>query len=245
MTPATAAGFSGRHATPDLKAVDQSILALIAFTFSAGMTPGPNNIMLMTSGVNYGFRRTIPHMAGVALGFPLMVAVLGIGFGATIVTLPWFHDLVSLIGIPYILWLSWHIAAADTGGGLGREAAGSSPALTEEGSRRHEAVSNARPMSFLGASAFQWVNAKAWVMAVGMLALYAPRGYGVAAGISIVVAVNIAIAVLSSITWTAFGSILASWLDNPRRLRVFNITMAVLLAATLASPIMDLLAKYR
>ena len=217
--------------------MDQSILALIAFTFSAGMTPGPNNIMLMSSGVNFGFRRTIPHMTGVALGFPIMVAIIGVGFGATILALPWFHDVVSLIGIPYLLWLSWHIASADTSKGLGEApAAGASVGRPDR--------SAPRPMSFIGATAFQWVNAKAWVMAIGMLAVYAPRGYGVAGGIAIVVAINVLIAILSSITWTAFGSALATWLKDPRRLRIFNLIMAALLAATLIPAIIDLAQKY-
>jgi len=219
--------------------LDQSVLALVAFTFSAGMTPGPNNIMLMTSGVNFGFRRTIPHMAGVALGFPAMVAIIGVGFGATILALPWFHDVVSLIGIPYILWLAWHIAATDTRDGIAREPAvdGSEPDASVRASVK-------RPMSFLAASAFQWVNAKAWVMAIGMLALYAPVGYGVVGGIAIVILVNVLIAILSSVTWTAFGTVLAGLLNSPRRLRLFNVGMAGLLAATLIPAILDLASRY-
>jgi len=218
--------------------LDQSILALIAFTFSAGMTPGPNNIMLMSSGVNFGFRRTIPHMAGVALGFPAMVAIIGIGFGATIVALPWFHDLVSLLGIPYLLWLAIHIAMADTRGGLQPVAA---DAATADADAPRKA---SRPMSFLGASAFQWVNAKAWVMAIGMVAVYAPRGYGVIGGIVIVICINIFFSIMSSVTWTAFGSVLSSWLRDPVRLKVFNVTMALLLVATLIQPVIELLRKY-
>jgi threonine/homoserine/homoserine lactone efflux protein len=218
--------------------VDQSVLALIAFTFSAGMTPGPNNIMLMTSGVNFGFRRSVPHMAGVALGFPVMVAIIGVGFGATILALPWVHDAVSFIGIPYILWLAWHIAAADPSRGLAHE-----PAI--DGREPDERIGRPRrPMSFLAASAFQWVNAKAWVMAIGMLALYAPVGYGVIGGIAIVIVVNVLIAILSSVTWTAFGTVLAGLLSSPRRLRVFNIAMALLLAATLIPAVIDLASRY-
>jgi threonine/homoserine/homoserine lactone efflux protein len=217
--------------------LDQSVLALIAFTFSASMTPGPNNIMLMSSGVNFGFRRTIPHMAGVALGFPAMLAILGVGFGATILALPWVHDVVSVIGILYLLWLAWHIASADTSRGLRKDAADG--AVSEKAARR-----GSRPMSFIAAGAFQWVNAKAWVMAIGMLALYAPQGVSVTRGIAIVVIVTLIISILSSIAWTAFGSALAIWLRDPLRLRIFNMTMALLLIATLIPAILEFAHKY-
>jgi threonine/homoserine/homoserine lactone efflux protein len=217
--------------------LDQSVLALVAFTFSAGMTPGPNNIMLMSSGVNFGFRRTIPHMAGVALGFPVMIAILGVGFGAAILALPWVHDVVSVFGIVYLVWLAWHIASADTSRGLQKDAA---TGITDDKASRRAP----QPMSFLAASAFQWINAKAWIMAIGMLALYAPQGVSVTRGIAIVVVVNLIIAIMSSITWTAFGSALAVWLRDPPRLRIFNVTMAMLLIATLIPATIDLAHKY-
>lgn len=219
--------------------MDHSILALVAFIFTSAMTPGPNNIMLMTSGVNFGFWRTLPHMAGVSLGFPLMVLLIGVGFGTTILAMPWFHDAVSFIGIPYLLWLSWHIASAETRHGLVKPG-------EHEGMAPNGAITRdePRPMTFLGASAFQWVNAKAWVMAIGMLAVYAPTGYGVMQGVAIVVAINLIIAIFSSITWTAFGSALSTWLKDPFRLRVFNVVMALLLVATLVPPILDLWNRY-
>jgi threonine/homoserine/homoserine lactone efflux protein len=216
--------------------LDQSILALIAFTFSSAMTPGPNNIMLMSSGVNFGFRRSLPHMAGVALGFPVMLAILGIGFGATILAMPSFRDIVSVLGILYLLWLAWHIASADTSGGLRQTA---DTGASDDGPGRPR-----RPMSFLAASAFQWINAKAWVMAIGMLALYAPQGVSVTRGIAIVVAVNLVIAVFSTVTWTAFGSALAVWLRDPMRLKVFNVAMALLLIATLIPAVIELAHRY-
>ena len=207
--------------------MDGSIIALIAFAFTAGITPGPNNIMLMTSGVNFGFRRSIPHMSGVCVGFPLMVAVLGIGFGATIVALPKFQDAVSAIGVLYLLWLSWQIASADTGEGL-----------------QQKGETRSAPMSFLAACAFQWVNTKAWVMAIGILGVYAPRGVGFATGLTIVLVVIAATAVITSVLWTAFGTALSSFLRTPLRLRVFNVTMALLLVATLVPAVVDLQHKY-
>jgi threonine/homoserine/homoserine lactone efflux protein len=99
-------------------------------------------------------------------------------------------------------------------------------------------------MGFIAASAFQWVNAKAWVMAVGMLALYAPQGYGVVGGIAIVVGITLILSIMSCVTWTAFGSALSAWLANRLRLRIFNVTMAALLVATLIPAVLDLWQKY-
>jgi threonine/homoserine/homoserine lactone efflux protein len=177
-------------------------------------------------------------MLGVTLGFPVMVAVLGAGFGATIASVPAVQDAVSAIGIPYLLWLSWKIASADVHHGMVGQAHVSDVQL------RGARATAPQPMSFIGASAFQWVNAKAWIMAIGMVAIYAPVGYGVPGGIAIIVAVNLTMAILSTLTWTACGTVLAAWLGNPRRLRLFNWTMAALLVATLVEPALTLLMKY-
>lgn len=214
--------------------MDQSLLPLIAFTATSALTPGPNNILLMTSGVNFGFRRTVPHMLGVIIGFPAMVALIGIGIGTTILTQPLVHQIVTLGGMLYLLWLAWHIASADV-------TANEDQLLTQERAAEDQpAPSPGRPMTFLAAAAFQWVNAKAWISAIGMLAIYAPRGYGVIGGIAIVVGINLLISVVSATTWTAFGLALARWLGNPLRRRLFNVTMAALLVVTLVPALREL-----
>ena len=207
--------------------MESSIAALVAFVFSASITPGPNNLMLMTSGVNFGFRRSIPHISGVCIGFPVMVAMLGIGFGATLMAVPWFQDLVSALGILYLLWLAVQVAMADTGSGLAAKA-----------------DTRAAPMTFWGACAFQWVNTKAWVMAIGILGVFVPRGAGFAAGLALVLGVLLVNAVITSVIWTAFGSAVARWLSTPLRLKLFNLTMALLLIATLVPAVRDLVHKY-
>lgn len=214
--------------------VDQSLLPLIAFTATSAMTPGPNNILLMTSGVNFGFRRTLPHILGVVIGFPAMVALIGIGIGATILTHPLVHLVVTIVGILYLLWLAWHIASADV-------TQNDEQLLTAEPAADSKpAKAQGRPMTFLAAAAFQWVNAKAWISAIGMLAIYAPTGYGVLGGIAIVVGINLIISIVSATTWTAFGLALARWLSNPLRRRVFNIAMAALLVLTLVPALREL-----
>jgi threonine/homoserine/homoserine lactone efflux protein len=220
--------------TPRPLPVDQSLLPLIAFTATSALTPGPNNILLMTSGVNFGFRRTVPHILGVVVGFPAMVALIGVGIGATILTQPLVHQVVTIVGVLYLLWLAWQIASADVTPNEGR-------LLTAEpvaGSKVSPA--QGRPMSFLAAAAFQWVNAKAWISAIGMLAIYAPTGYGVMGGIAIVVGINLIISIVSATTWTAFGLALARWLGNPLRRRLFNLAMATLLVLTLVPALREL-----
>ena len=216
--------------------MSEQIVALVVFILAASFTPGPNNIMLMTSGVNFGFRRTLPHIAGVICGFPLMVALIGAGFGATITAFPWIHDLVSVLGILYMLWLAWHVARASYGNAP-------EPDIDHpDGLPRP--VASTRPLSFLAAAAFQWVNIKGWVMAIGVMAVYMPEGMSYAAGLVVVVAIIFALGILSSSAWTIFGSIVSRWLRAPWRLKLFNWTMAALLVATLVPAIVELSQKY-
>jgi threonine/homoserine/homoserine lactone efflux protein len=221
--------------------VDQSLLPLIAFTASSAMTPGPNNILLMTSGVNFGFRRTVPHMLGVMLGFPVMVLVVGLGIGTTLLTQPLVHQVVTIVGILYLLWFAWHIASADVTSNEAELIAAEHKADAPRAARKQ---ADAKPMSFLGAAAFQWINAKAWISIIGMLAIYAPKGYGVVGGILVVAAINLATAAVSATTWALFGLAVARWLENPVRRRLFNITMALLLVATLVPAIDELVQTW-
>lgn len=221
--------------------MDQSLLPLIAFTASSAMTPGPNNIMLMTSGVNFGFRRTVPHMLGVMFGFPVMVLIVGLGIGTTVLTQPLVHQVVTVIGILYLLWLAWHIAAADV---TSNEAELIAAEHEVEAGEAPPAKAASKPMSFLGAAAFQWINAKAWISIIGMLAIYAPKGYGVIGGILVVALINLVTAAASATTWALFGLAVARWLENPTRRRLFNVTMALLLVATLVPAIKELVVSW-
>ena len=128
------------------------LAAMVAFCFVSGVTPGPNNLMLMTSGVNFGFRRTTPHLLGVVLGFCLMVALVGLGLDVLFGRFPMLLPAMRYIGAAYMLWLAWKIAHAGP---------------VKEGQTR------GTPLGFLGAAAFQWINPKAWVMAVSALTAYA------------------------------------------------------------------------
>lgn len=183
--------------------------ALIGFALVSSLTPGPNNLMLMASGVNFGIRRTLPHMLGVGIGFTGMIVLVGIGVLQAFDAWPPLESVLRAACLAYIFWMAWKIARAGTPSG---------------------AKSGARPMTFWQAVAFQWVNPKAWAMALTAITAYAPdRSFAAVLGVALVFgAVNLP----SVSVWTAAGQTLRGLLEVPGRLRLFNITMAVLLIAS-------------
>jgi threonine/homoserine/homoserine lactone efflux protein len=188
------------------------LTALATFAFVTVITPGPNNLMLMASGTNFGFWRSIPHMLGVGLGFPMMVVGVGLGVMQVFDIWPASYLLLKLASVAYLLWLAWKIAHA------------APPASAE-------AAPEGRPLSFLQSAAFQWVNPKAWSMALSAITLYA-TGRDLAA-VLWVAGVYVACGTISTTSWTVLGQQMRRLLRNPARLRLFNRVMAVLLVATL------------
>jgi threonine/homoserine/homoserine lactone efflux protein len=187
------------------------LLALVVFSFVTSFTPGPNNLMLLASGVNFGFARTVPHMLGIGLGFMLMVMLVGLGVGQAFALFPWLHDAMKIGGFAYMLFLAWKIANAGTIG---------------------EGRAAARPMTFLQAAAFQWVNPKAWAMALSATATYTLADDFVAS--VAVVAVTFGLVNLPTVsTWALFGVWLRRFLSDAKTVRYFNWGMAVLLVASL------------
>lgn len=187
------------------------MLAFAGFAFATSITPGPNNTMLLASGVTFGFRRTLPHIAGIATGCLVMVVLAGLGFGGLFALYPWLHAVLRWGGAAYLLVLAWQMARS--------------------GSIRGGAAQR-RPMSFLRAAAFQWVNPKAWVMVLGAVTTYAPREDFVRN--VLVIAVAFAAINLPSVSvWAGFGAALRRVLDRPSRVRGFNIAMASLLVLSL------------
>lgn len=184
------------------------LLALVAFAFVTSVTPGPNNVMLMASGANFGMRRTLPHMLGVALGFGAMVALLGLRVDSVIAGAPRLAEAMKWVSMGYMLWLAWKIAHA------------APPGMAD---------ARTRPMSFLAACAFQWVNPKAWMMGLGALS-----AYSVGAGGALMVALVFTLVNLPSVAvWVAMGQGMRGVLRNPRRLVLFNRVMAVLLVVSM------------
>ena len=186
------------------------ILALLGFAFVTSVTPGPNNMMLLASGVNFGFARSLPHMLGISIGHSLMVFLVGLGLGGVMQAWPPAMILLKGTSIGYMLWLAWKIANAGAPG---------------------QGKAAAKPFNFLQAAAFQWVNPKAWAMALGAISAYA--GDGSLASVAIVAAVFAAVNLPSVSVWAAAGEVLRGWLAHPPRLRAFNWTMAGLLVMSL------------
>jgi threonine/homoserine/homoserine lactone efflux protein len=189
----------------------ETFLALVLFAFTTSITPGPNNMMLFASGVNFGFTRTIPHMLGIGVGFFTLLLAVGFGLGALLHTVPLVYTVLKFAGGAYLVWIAWKI--------------GTSRSLSD-------GKTGAKPMTFIAAAAFQWVNPKAWVMAVTAMATYTNPEYY----LPTVLLVGFAFALVnvpSVSTWAGFGSALREWLSVPVRLKWFNITMAVLLVASL------------
>lgn len=179
---------------------------LALFAFVSSITPGPNNLMLMASGANYGFRRTIPHMLGIGLGFTFMVLLVGAGLAQLFELLPATYTVLKAACIAYLIYLAWKIATAAQIGDAGK---------------------SGQPMTFFQAAAFQWVNPKGWAMALSAISVYAPDQSLLAVALVSLVFGAINLPCVS--TWTVLGQQLARWLTEPRRLAQFNWAMAGLL----------------
>ena len=196
----------------DVPLASLSLLGPLAlFALVSSITPGPNNVMLAASGLNFGFRRSMPHLLGVNLGFTLMIFLVGVGLGSVFQHVPQLYTVLKYVGAAYLLYLAWKIANS---GGM------------EDG-----AVSG-KPMTFLQAAAFQWVNPKAWVMAVGVIATYTPQA-GFFANLVIATVVCGIVNLPSIGVWVTFGTALRRVLHKPWAIRAFNISMALLLVASL------------
>ena len=187
------------------------LTALSVFAFVASITPGPNNLMLMASGANYGYLRTIPHMAGVVVGFTTMLLLVGVGLIKIFDTVPASYLVLKVVSIVYLVYLAWRIATAAAPGEASAE--------------------GGKPFTFLQAALFQWVHPKAWTIGLTAITVYAPtRSLG---AILLLMIIFTAVTVPSISLWTLVGQQLRSLLTNKMRLRVFNGLMAALLIASL------------
>jgi len=194
------------------------LIAFVLFATVMFFTPGPNNIMLLSSGLTYGFRPTIPHIAGITFGFAFMVGAVGLGLGTIFITFPVLQTILKYAGVVYLIYLAATIAL-------------SGPVSADQDNRRG-------PMTFWGAAMFQWINAKGWVMVIGTITAYAGIA-GFPWNIVIQVMLSLLLGALSCSAWALFGSALRPILTSPRAVRAFNIVMALLLLASLYPVFMD------
>ena len=242
------------------------------FMLVSSITPGPNNTMLMASGVHFGYRRTLAHLMGVQLGFGFMLIAVGLGLHTVLAQFPAFYDVVRFAGGAYMVWMAWSLASARpqlaAHAAQGASRSGATQALEDDARQPQAAIASAakqskdydesskpglppraakseavptqattaqnerQPLGFWGAVLFQWVNPKAWVMAVTIMSAYVPPG----AGLLQIAPLGLMFAVLGfpcSSVWVGFGSALRSYLQDAFRMRVFNCSMAAALLASL------------
>ena len=193
------------------------VAAMAMFAFVTSVTPGPNNMMLLASGVNFGVKRTLPHWLGVSLGHFVMLLLVGAGLESLLKAYPFVYDIMKVLGFTYLVYLAWGVARSGAPKRHGEEAT--------------------QPISFLGAAAFQWVNPKAWIMAIGYFSNYMPTD----ASMTFVVLTCMMFSAINFPSvglWVALGAKLEHYLQQDKLRRIFNGTMAVLLIASMVPVLM-------
>jgi threonine/homoserine/homoserine lactone efflux protein len=194
------------------------LIAFVMFAVVMFFTPGPNNIMLLSSGLTYGFRRTVPHIMGITVGFAFMIGAVGVGLGTVFIAYPVLQTILKYAGAAYLIYLAAVIAMSE-------------PAEPDQ--------ENARgPMTFWGAAMFQWVNAKGWVMVIGTITAYAAIA-SFPWNIAIQVTLSLILGAVSCTAWALFGTALRPILTSPMAVRAFNVVMALLLLASLYPVFVD------
>ena len=188
------------------------ILTSVPFLASMGFTPGPNNIMVASSGVNFGFRATLPHILGISFGYPLMLLLLGIGLAKVFVAVPQVHFVLKYVCIVYLLYLAWKIANAAPSG---------------------DSRTAPKPFNFLQAAAFQWVNGKGWVVALSAVTTYTVVSSSLPLQVIALSSIAFVVTLASVTCWTLFGAMLRRYLQTERRRKYFNYSMAALLVLSI------------
>ena len=187
----------------------ETFTAASIFALVMAFTPGPNNVMLASSGARFGVMRTLPHIAGVTLGFPAMFFLVGLGLASILLASPLLQLIMKTVSCAYLLWLAFQIAR-------------STSATAEKG--------GGKPLNFLQAAAFQWINPKAWLAAVGAISGYTSGdGRRLYLQVAIIALITLGVSLASTVTWTAFGAAIRRLLRSALALRLFNLTMALLL----------------
>ena len=185
-------------------------LPFATYAFIMGITPGPNNVMLTTAGVHFGFRRTLPHLLGVSVGFAALLAVCCTSLGTLFAHFPLLRTGLEWVGAAYLLYLGWRLL------GSGDAKAGAAP----------------RPVTFLEALGFQFLNPKGWVMCLTAASLFLPADLPPVAGSAYLLAISLVVSPPCSAVWALFGGSMRRLLQQPRPRRLFNGAMAVALAVT-------------
>lgn len=198
------------------------LLALLGFAFVSSITPGPNNLLVLTSGLNHGVARSMPLIGGISLGFAAMLVVVGLGLGSLLRANSTLQTAAQVASVAYMLWLAWKVARSEPAAG---DDQGRAPAQ--------------QPLSALAGATFQWINPKAWAIALTVTAAYiSPENSG--AHLTLVAAVFVIVALASLTAWAVFGQGMRRLVDSRAKLRIFNGVMALLLVASAAPVAYDL-----
>lgn len=198
-------------------------LAIFIFAVSTGVTPGPNNIMLMTSGMNFGIKSSLPHLAGICIGFSVMVILIGLGFSMVFEKYPLLHEGIKVLGVFYLLYLSWLIANA-------------APDSLDN--------KKSKPFTFMQAALFQWINPKAWVVVTSAVSAYTVIDDAIYSQVFSMAFIFFLAAIIATFTWLLFGKGIKQILQSHTQQRVFNISMAVLLVASMYPVIKEIYLQY-
>ncbi len=194
------------------------LLSIASFTLAGTMTPGPNNIMMLSSGLTYGYRKTLPHMMGVMLGFSLMVVCVGLGIGAVFELFPMIFTVLKVVGVAYLFWMAYKIASSK--GDI-------------------ETSKSSKPFTFLQALTFQWINPKAWVMAITSTLSFVTNPQRSLEQVLVIAFIYMLSGFISTNSWTLGGVYLKKFIKNTLHVRIFNITMAILIVLSVLPVIFE------
>ena len=189
-----------------------AIAGLMMFSVSAAFTPGPNNVMLTSSGATFGFRRTLPHILGIAVGFGGLAVAGGFGLAGLMTAMPQLHLALKIFGTAFLLYLAWKIGTAG----------------------RATATGSSRPLNFLQAAAFQWINPKGVTLLASAIVAYSTGPDNIVADLTVMVPIFLSATLSSACTWCLFGTVIGRLLTKDSSLRRFNIAMATLLLVSMA-----------
>jgi len=188
------------------------IVSIATFTLSTVLTPGPNNIMLLSSGLTFGYKKTLPHILGIIFGFPFMVILVGLGMGVVFENYPFLFQIVKVIGILYLFWLAYKIAnSADN----------------------YDTTIKSKPLTFLEAAAFQWLNPKGWIMAITSVSVFVTSSQNYFMQVVFVSFIYFLSGMISTNSWTLGGVLLKKFIKSEKSIGIFNKLMALLLVLSI------------
>ena len=186
------------------------LISVAVFSFVTSVTPGPNNTFLLSSGANFGLKKSLPYLSGIMAGLSGMMIALGAGLGVIFATLPLVYQVLKWVGFAYIVWLAYLIVKS------------TSKSETAE----------AQYIGFAKATTFQFVNPKAWVVVASFMAAFVPVGSGLGAT-SFICLIFLVATYPGALMWAIAGQVLKEWLSRPARRRIFNIASAILLVLSM------------